>query len=121
MDSQRFQPTSEILPLRESVAYSGYVVPSTGEFLMTKPSCFNFGTLIQLFRKFIDSHPVWEGERIYLVLGNAPDIRKQCSSYRRKPLKHTAISMRSLPCCSCRHIRQISTPLSSVDGSQGIK
>ena len=59
-------------PGRESIAYSGYVVPSTGELLVTKPSWFNFETVIQSLRDFIKSYPVQEGKRVYLVLDNAP-------------------------------------------------
>lgn len=63
-------------PGRESIAYSGYVVPSTGELLLPKPSWFNFETVIQSFHDFIRSYPVQEGKRIYLVLDNAPWHKK---------------------------------------------
>ena len=63
-------------PGRESIAYSGYVVPSTGELLVTKPSWFNFETVIQSLRDFIKSYPVQEGKRVYLVLDNAPWHKK---------------------------------------------
>ena len=69
-------PQVKSAPGRESIAYSGYVVPSTGELLLPKPSWFNFETVIQSFRDFIRSYPVQEGKRIYLVLDNAPWHKK---------------------------------------------
>lgn len=43
---------------------------------MTKPSWFNFETVIQSLRDFIKSYPVQEGKRVYLVLDNAPWHKK---------------------------------------------
>jgi hypothetical protein len=33
-------------PARKNVAYSGYVIPKTGELIMTKPEWFNYETVI---------------------------------------------------------------------------
>ncbi len=68
------KPQVKSAPGRKSVAYSGYVVPKTGELLVTKPSRFNYETVIQSFRDFIQSYPTQK--RIYLVLDNAPWHKK---------------------------------------------
>ena len=69
-------PQVKSAPGRENIAYSGYVVPSTGELLVTKPSWFNYETVIESFRDFIKSYPVQKGKRLYLVLDNAPWHKK---------------------------------------------
>ena len=63
-------------PGRKSVPRSGYVVPATGELLVNKPAWFNYGTLIQSFRDFIDSYPVEDDKMIYMVIDNAPWHKK---------------------------------------------
>ena len=71
-------PQIKSAPGRENIAYSGYVVPSAGELLVTKPSWFNYETVIESFRDFIKSYPVQKGKRLYLVLDNAPWHKKSC-------------------------------------------
>ncbi len=68
------KPQVKSAPGRKSVAYSGYVIPSTGELIVTKPSWFNFETVIQSFRDFIQRYPTQK--RIFLVLDNAPWHKK---------------------------------------------
>ncbi len=68
------KPQVKSAPGRKSVAYSGYVVPSTGELIVTKPSWFNYKTVIQSFRDFIQRYPTQK--RIFLVLDNAPWHKK---------------------------------------------
>ena len=58
------------------VPYSGYVVPKTGELIVTKPSWFNYETVIESFRHLVESYPVPEESRVYLVLDNAPWHKK---------------------------------------------
>ena len=70
------EPKVKSAPGRKSVPYSGYVVPSTGQLLLTKPSWFNYETVIQSFRDFLLRYPVEEGKKIYLVLDNAPWHKK---------------------------------------------
>ncbi len=50
------------------------MVPSTGELIITKPSWFNYETVIQSFRDFLQSYPTQK--RIFLVLDNAPWHKK---------------------------------------------
>lgn len=63
-------------PGRKSVPYSGYVIPATGELLMTKPAWFNYETVIQSLRDFIGSYPIDDGRKIYMVIDNAPWHKK---------------------------------------------
>lgn len=88
-----FCPQVKSAPGRETIAYSGYVVPFTGELLVTKPSWFNYETVIESFRDFIKSYPVQEGKRLYLVLDNAHGIRKRSGLYKQKQRKNTRISV----------------------------
>ena len=43
---------------------------------MTKPARFNYETVIASIREFITAHPVPEGKRYALVMGNAPWHKK---------------------------------------------
>ncbi len=63
-------------PGRKSVPYSGYVVPSTGELVINKPTWFNYETVIQSLRDFIRSYSVADGKKIYMVIDNAPWHKK---------------------------------------------
>ena len=70
------KPKVKSAPGKSNVAYSGYMIPSTGELIVTKPSRFNYETVIQSFRDFIKLYPVGEDEKIVLVLDNAPWHKK---------------------------------------------
>ena len=70
------EPKVKSAPGRKSVPYSGYVVPKTGELIVTKPSWFNYETVIESFRHLVESYPVPEESRVYLVLDNAPWHKK---------------------------------------------
>lgn len=63
-------------PCRKSVPYSGYILPATGELIVNKPSWFNYETVIQSFRDFIRDFPVANGQKIYMVIDNAPWHKK---------------------------------------------
>ena len=66
------KPKVKSAPSRTSVPYSGYVIPDTGELIVTKPSRFNYETVIDSFRQLLKTYPVAGGRRIYLILDNAP-------------------------------------------------
>ncbi len=68
------KPKVKSAPGRKSVAYIGYVVPSTGKLIVTKPSWFNYKTVIQSFRDFIQRYSTQK--RIFFVLDNAPWHKK---------------------------------------------
>ena len=70
------EPKVKSSPGRKSVPYSGYVVPKTGELIVSKPSWFNYKTVIESFRHLIESYPVPEKSTLYLVLDNAPWHKK---------------------------------------------
>ena len=56
--------------------YSGYIVPETGELIVSKPSWFNYETVIKSFRYFLQTYPIADGKRAYLILDNAPWHKK---------------------------------------------
>lgn len=70
------KPKVKSAPGRKSVPYSGYVVPQTGELIVSKPSWFNYETVIDSFRFLLESYPTDQGKKIYLVLDNAPWHKK---------------------------------------------
>ncbi len=63
-------------PGKNNIAYSGFVIPSTGELYVTKSGRFNYETVIQSFRDFIKSNPLPEGKRYCMMLDNAPWHKK---------------------------------------------
>lgn len=56
--------------------YSGYIIPETGELFLNKPTWFNYETVIQSLRDFINSYQVSDGRMIYMVIDNAPWHKK---------------------------------------------
>lgn len=70
------QPKVKSYPGRKSVAYSGFVLPQTGELFVTKPSWFNYETTISCIRDFIASRPSNEKGHIILIMDNAPWHKK---------------------------------------------
>lgn len=69
-------PKVRSYPGRKSVAYSGFVVPETGELFMAKPDWFNYETTIDSIRQFISSFDLKPGKQLYLVMDNAPWHKK---------------------------------------------
>lgn len=69
-------PKVKSAPSRKSVPYSGYIVPQTGELIVSKPSWFNYETVIESFRHFLQTYPIADGKRAYLILDNAPWHKK---------------------------------------------
>ena len=59
-------------PGKQNVAYSGYLIPDTGELIVTKPGWFNYETVIESFRDFLRVIPSEEGTTFCMVLDNAP-------------------------------------------------
>jgi len=70
------KPKVKSAPVRKNVAYSGFVIPETGELIMTKPGWFNYETVIQSLREFAQVRPAGEGKKAYVVLDNAPWHKK---------------------------------------------
>ena len=69
-------PKVKSYPGHKSVAYSGFVIPETGELFVTKPDWFNYETTITCIREFLASHPVKDGKHLYIVMDNAPWHKK---------------------------------------------
>ena len=69
-------PKVKSYPGHKSVAYSGFVIPETGELFITKTDWFNYETTITCIRKFLASHPVEDGKHLYIVMDNAPWHKK---------------------------------------------
>ena len=70
------EPKVKSAPSRKSVPYSGYNVPETGELIVSKPSWFNYETVIESFRHFLQTYHIADGKRVYLILDNAPWHKK---------------------------------------------
>ena len=59
-------------PGKQSVAYSGYLIPDTGVLIVNKPNWFSYETVIESFRYFLSTADLAEGKRFCMVLDNAP-------------------------------------------------
>ncbi len=70
------KPQIASAPSRKSVAISGYVFPESGKLIVTKPTWFNFETVIQSLREFISVVNIPFNTKIALVLDNAPWHKK---------------------------------------------
>ena len=70
------EPKVKSAPSRKSVPYSGYVIPETGELIVTKLSWFNYEMVIDSFCQLLKTYPVAGGKRIYLILDHAPWHKK---------------------------------------------
>lgn len=63
-------------PGRKSVAYSGFIIPESGQLFTVKPDWFNYETTIDSIRRFISSLTVEAGKKIHLIMDNAPWHKK---------------------------------------------
>ncbi len=63
-------------PGKNNLAYSGFVIPQTGELTITKPELFNYESVIQSFREFIKTRPCPDGKKYCIILDNAPWHKK---------------------------------------------
>lgn len=70
------RPKVKSAPGRKSIAYSGFVIPSTGVLWVNKPSLFNYQTVIESIRDFLEHNPLAEGMKYYMVMDNAPWHKK---------------------------------------------
>ena len=64
-------PTVKSFPGRLKVAYSGFVIPETGELCTAKLGRFNYETTIESIRSFLKAKPVPQGRRYVIMLDNA--------------------------------------------------
>ena len=63
-------------PGNDSIAYSGFIIPETGELLVNKPDWFNYESVIQSFRDFLKNRHCPEGKKYCMILDNAPWHKK---------------------------------------------
>lgn len=63
-------------PGNDSIAYSGFVIPETGELIVNKPGWFNFESVIRSFRDFLNARSCPEGKKYCMILDNAPWHKK---------------------------------------------
>ena len=70
------RPKVKSAPGRKSASYSGYVLPATGELIVTKPNWFNFETVIESYREFLAKTCIADGRKILMVIDNAPWHKK---------------------------------------------
>lgn len=62
-------------PGKSNVAYSGFVIPKTGELVVLKPGWLNYKSVIQSFRYFIKTKPCPDSKKYCIILGNPPGIK----------------------------------------------
>ena len=63
-------------PGNKSIAYSGFLIPKTGELVVNKPGWFNYESVIQSIREFLQARPVPEGKKYCMIIDNAPWHKK---------------------------------------------
>ena len=63
-------------PGKDKIAYSGFVIPETGELVVTKPEWFTYESVIKSLRDFCQAKPCPEGKKYCIILDNAPWHRK---------------------------------------------
>lgn len=63
-------------PGNNSIAYSGYLIPETGELIINKPGWFNYESVIQSIRDFLRIKPAPRGKKYCMILDNAPWHKK---------------------------------------------
>ena len=63
-------------PGNKSIAYSGFLIPETGELIVNKPGWFNYESVIQSIREFLQARPAPEGKKYCMIIDNAPWHKK---------------------------------------------
>ena len=74
-------------PGKDKIAYSGFIIPKTGELVVTKPGWFNYESVIQSLRDFCQAKPCPEGKKYCLILDNAPWHKKAIRLIWKEQLK----------------------------------
>lgn len=70
------KPRIKSKPGKQSIAYSGFLIPETGSLHLNKPEWFNYETVIESVRDFLRDCPPPEGKKYVIVLDNAPWHKK---------------------------------------------
>ena len=69
-------PKVKSFPVNSKVSYSGVVRPDTESLFVFKPRWFNYETMIESFREYINANPIDEGKKYAMVIDNAPWHKK---------------------------------------------
>lgn len=69
-------PKVKSFPGNSKVSYSGFVRPDTGCLFVSKPEWFNYETMIESFREYINANPMDEGKKYAMIIDNAPWHKK---------------------------------------------
>ena len=70
------RPKVKSYPGRHKAAYSGYIIPESGKLYVNRPKMFNFETVIDSLRDFLENNPIDNGKKYYIVMDNAPWHKK---------------------------------------------
>lgn len=70
------KPKVKSYPRKDKISYSGFVIPSSGQLFTCKPEWFNFESTIDSIRDFLESCPLPENCKYYMVMDNAPWHKK---------------------------------------------
>ncbi len=63
-------------PGKNNIAYSGFIIPGTGELITLKPGWFNFTSVILMLREFLKKRPCPKGKKYCIIMDNAPWHKK---------------------------------------------
>lgn len=85
------EPKVKSYPARNSVAYSGFISPETGQLWVDKPEWFNFGTTLESIRGFLKENPLPDGKKYCIVMDNAPWHKKALRLIREDPQEYADI------------------------------
>ena len=69
-------PKVRSYPGRKAIAYSGFIVPETGQLFTVKPGWFNYETTIDSIRQFISTLKPASDKNVHLIMDNAPWHKK---------------------------------------------
>lgn len=85
-------------PGKDKIAYSGFIIPETGELMVTKPGWFNYGSVIASLRDFCHAKSCPEGKRYCLIWDNAPWHKKAFRLIWKEQLEEYADIREKLEC-----------------------
>lgn len=61
---------------RQKLGFSGFVIPESGTLCTQQLEWFTFESIIQSLRLFLQTHPLKNNQKYYLVMDNAPWHKK---------------------------------------------
>ena len=85
-------------PGKDKIAYSGFIIPETGELVATKPDWSNYESVIQSLRSFSQAKPCPEGKKYCVILDNAPWHKKAIRLIWKEQLEEYADIREKMEC-----------------------